>query len=471
MKQSSLKTRLVIAVLFCEALLTVGLLLVGRHYVRHQLMEGLDSALNGRAISVAALVRYPEDDSSNLIFDKALLPTPLDRKLPDLYEVIGPKGEVLARSPNFPSDVRFRSPAIFTANINGQNYRGVHLDHLPILDEETGQPVSPALLSVSYATPTAEVNERLTTVVTEIALGGLVLLIATTILATWLVSRSLAPLRRLAERAGNVSAQNWNFEAPPEARTLQELQPLVHSLEVMLAGLRRTFEQQRDFIADAAHELKTPVAIQKSTLQLLAHKERTEVEYEQGIKQCLEDTQRLEDLLQRLLRLARADQWASGGAQRQLQPHAVTPSCEAAIARLQPFADARGVGIEFSPTGEATVLADEDDLETMWSSLLENAIQYSPSGSKVTIQVSQVSASQVAVCVQDSGCGIPSDQIPHIFERFYRGDPSRSRETGGVGLGLSIVKSLVDGYGGTVSVTSTPGAGSRFIVVLPCGTR
>lgn len=464
----SLKTRLVITVLLCEALLTVGLLLVGRHYVRHQLMEGLDSALNGRAISVAALVRYPEDNSSNLIFDNALLPPPLYRHYSDVYEVIGPNKEVLARSPNFPTDLHFRSGSVFSANINGQNYRGVHLDHLPILDEETGQPVSPALLSVSYATPTAELYERLSTVVTEIALGGLALLLATSLLAAWLVSHSLAPLNRLAERAGAVSAQNWNFEAPADARQLTELQPLIRSLELMLDGLRRTFEQQRDFIANAAHELKTPVAIQKSTLQLLARKERTEAEYERGIQQCLHDTERLEDLLQRLLRLAKAEQSAAGATPRDLHPQPISSSCQAAISRLHSFAESRHVTLEFIPDGDPTVLAAEDDLETVWSNLLENAIQYSPSGARVTMKVSRSSAAQVAVAVHDTGPGIPPDQLPRIFDRFYRGDQSRARQTGGVGLGLSLVKSLVDAYGGTISVTSTPGSGSKFVVTLPC---
>src|SRR4051794_30610715 len=296
MRQSSLKTRLVISVLLCEALITAGLLLVGRHYFRRQLTEALDSAIQGRAISVAALVRYPEDNSSRLIFDKALLPRPLDPDYPDVYEVIGPDGKLIAQSPDWPADIKHDGAGVWKARLSGQTYRGIRLPNLPILDEETGTPVN-STLTVSYGTPTAELRERLNGIVAEIGGAAVVLLIISTIVAMWAVRRSLMPLNELADRATAVSAGNWSFQAPASAQQLKELQPLISSLELMLQGLHRTFEQQRDFIANAAHELKTPVAIQKSTLQLMLRPGRTESEYRQGLQRSLEDTERLEELL------------------------------------------------------------------------------------------------------------------------------------------------------------------------------
>jgi signal transduction histidine kinase len=466
MRQSSLKTRLVISVLLCEALLAAGLLLVGRHYFRRQLTEALDSALHGRAISVAALVRYPEDNSSRLVFDKALLPRPLDPDYLDLYKVIGPDGAVLAQSAEFPTAIDVKPSGIWTVRLNELNYRGIRLLNLPILDEETGTPVS-STLTVFYATPTTELNERLTRIVAETGGAAIILLLLSTLIAAWAVQRSLQPLHELAHRASTVSTHNWTFEAPASARRLKELQPLIRSLEMMLKGLHSSFDQQRDFIDNAAHELKTPVAIQKSTLQLLLQQARSEAEYRQGAQRSLEDTERLEDLLQRLLRLAKADQWASGGLQRSFQTLPIAATCEAAIARMQTFADSRRVNIEFQLHRDANVLGDADDFEVIWSNLLENAIQYSPSGSIVTMRL-DVQSQQLSVSVQDSGCGISPDQLPYIFDRFYRGDASRSRQTGGVGLGLAIVRSLVTGYGGDISVTSTPGSGSRFEVTFSC---
>jgi signal transduction histidine kinase len=213
--------------------------------------------------------------------------------------------------------------------------------------------------------------------------------------------------------------------------------------------------------------LKTPVAIQKSSIQLLLHQQRSAEEYKQGLQQVLLDTERLEDLLQRLLRLARADLTASGAGVRDLQRVSIPDSCEAAMNRMQPFAESRGVDLKFCSTGQATVQADPDDLLVIWSNLLENAIRYSARGQTVSLSVNGSKAGSTTVRVTDEGCGIAQEHLSRIFERFYRGDQSRARDTGGSGLGLAIVKALVEGYAGSVAVTSELGHGSTFEVALP----
>ena len=144
----------------------------------------------------------------------------------------------------------------------------------------------------------------------------------------------------------------------------------------------------------------------------------------------------------------------------------VASTCEDALARMAQFASERGVRFEFVPEGEASVRAEAADLELVWLNLLENAVQYSPRGSVVTMKVSR-DREVAKVSVTDQGCGIDSAHLPHIFKRFYRADSSRARATGGFGLGLAISKSLVDFYHGRIYVESALGRGTCVTVELP----
>ena len=155
----------------------------------------------------------------------------------------------------------------------------------------------------------------------------------------------------------------------------------------MLDGLHRAFTQQREFLANAAHELKTPVAILKSTLQSLLQRPRSSDEYRAGLEEALDDMARLEKLLHSMLRLARAEQWAAGNLRRDLAPVDVAMTCQLAIERMQAVAQQRGVNIDFSANGTLRLQADPDDLELVWSNLLENAIRFSPGGETVQISM------------------------------------------------------------------------------------
>jgi len=299
-----------------------------------------------------------------------------------------------------------------------------------------------------------------------IAIGSFVLLAISAGISLWALRRSLRPLSALANSAVAVSPSNWNLNPPEQARDTLELEPLTQAMTSMLDGLHRAFTQQREFVANAAHELKTPVAILKSTLQSLLQRPRTSDEYRAGLEDALDDMARLETLMHSMLRLARAEQWASGNLRRDLAPIDVGTTCQIAIERLQAVAQQRGVKIEFTANGPIRLPADADDLELVWSNLLENAIRFSPAGETVWINV-RSSGARGYVEVADKGPGIPAAQLPHIFERFHRGDASRARDTGGYGLGLAISKALVEAYGGTIEPQSRPGEGTRMVVSLP----
>jgi signal transduction histidine kinase len=462
----SLAGRIIAGVIICQLVLTAALSTVAVLYARRELGRGFDAALNGWAANTLAAVRYTDTDIPNLLFDPSLIPPSSSRRHPDLFEIRRSNGELLARSGGpLPVDLE---PGGTFANfvLNGVPYRAILLHQVPVLDREENISV-PQRVTVIYAASRVAMHEQLVELGVSVAGVGVLLLIIVSAVAAWAVRRGLEPLRELAGRAGAISVLNWEFRPPAEASMAKELAPLTSAIETVLDRLRESFRQQRDFTSDAAHELKTSVAIVKSTLQTLLQRPRPEHEYRAGLESLLEDCGRLEDLLGRLLRLARIEQWAENGMNRKLGITEVTSTCEAAISRIQALAEARNIQIELIAPQEVHLQADPEDLEVIWVNLLENAVHYSPAGSKVAIHVERNGGSTACVSVQDSGPGIPEEQLAHVFQRFYRGDPSRSRSTGGFGLGLAICKAMVTAYGGQIQAANRGGQGTEIRVQLP----
>ena len=472
MAKTSIQRRLIAVVILSQLLLATGIFSLSVYLTHRQLRVAFDSALNGRAMSLAALAQYSEDAGHSLEFASDLVPPPLGHDQPDLYEVRH-AGRVLARSPNWPpglamtTDGRDTQHADFT--VNGIRYRALRLENVPILDREPGMPVND-VLTVTYASPIAPMARAIGHLRLSIAMGCLGLLCVSVPLAVWGLRRGLRPLAALAASAAAVSTANWELNPPQEARDTQELAPLTRAMTSMLEVLHRAFTQQREFLANAAHELKTPVAILKSTLQSLLQRPRTSDEYRAGLEEALDDMARLEKLLHSMLRLARAEQWAAGNLRRDLTPVDVGLTCQMAIERARAVAQQRGIAIDFDANGPVLLPADPDDLELVWSNLLDNAIRFSPEGGTVRISV-RTANGRGFVEVADRGPGIPPAELPHVFERFHRGDSSRARNTGGYGLGLAISKALVEAYGGTIEPRSSPGEGTRMVVSLPCSAE
>src|SRR5438552_3594768 len=424
--------------------------------------------MQAHAMSVAALVRYTEDATGNVYFDDTLLPSSIDPNHPDLFAVWADRSGLVARSDNWPQGLEIPSAPNHHWNFewNGVPYHALRVSHVPILDREEGKAFRPQTITIFYAAPTIRLRMQVRRAGVFIALAGMLLLAVTVLLALRGIRRGLRPLQNLAQEASRVSAQNWELRLPEEVSQIKELRPVTQSMKQMLERLQRSFEQQRQFLGNAAHELKTPVAVMKSTLQSLVQRPRTADEYRTGIQQSLEDLERLEQLLQWMLRLARAEQWAHGALRRDLDVIDINATCEEAIDRIRNLAQSRNTAIHLSTNGPVPFRADPEDLQLVWTNLLENAVRYSPEGASVEVAVRHDNE-RAKVVFQDHGHGIPANDLPHIFNRFYRGDPSRTRTTGGFGLGLAIAKALVEAYGGSIAAESVPGKGTRMTVELP----
>ena len=465
----SIKGRLIATVVISQALLAAGLLFAGVYYTRRRLISALNASLQARAMSVAALVRYTEDATGNVYFDDTLMPRSLDPDHPDFFVVWTERSGLLARSSNWPAGLEIPAGPDHHWNFTWDHvpYRVLRVSHVPVLDREEGQAFQPQALTIVYAAPLIRVQEQVRAAGVFIALASLVLLGATFLLALYGIRRGLLPLQRLAEQAALVSSHNWELRLPPDVEETAELRPLTRSMITMLARLERSFVQQREFLGNAAHELKTPVAVLKSTLQSLLHRPRSSEEYRDGVQESLEDLERLERLLQWMLRLARAEQWAQGALRRDLELIDITATCQEAVERIHNLAQARRTSIHLATNGRLLFRADPEDLQLVWLNLLENAVRYSPEGGVVDVAVTRKDGGPARIVFEDHGVGIPPEDLPHVFERFYRGDPSRTRATGGFGLGLAIAKALVEAYGGTITAENAASQGTRMTVELP----
>jgi signal transduction histidine kinase len=233
--------------------------------------------------------------------------------------------------------------------------------------------------------------------------------------------------------------------------------------------VERTMEQMRRFMADAAHELRTPVTAIRSRAEVTAQRERTPDEYVRALSAIEAESARLGRIVEDLLMLARAD-----ARERPIEPKRLfldDVALDAADA-ARAMADRKGVQVEVGEFQEAPVLGDASLLRQLVMILLDNAIKFTPSGGRVRVDVRHAGP-DASVIVSDTGIGITDDQLPHIFERFYRGDPSRTRESvgagssDGVGLGLSIARWIVDEHEGSIAVESGPDVGTRIAVTVP----
>lgn len=470
MLPNSIRGRLVATVVLSQCLLAAGLLATGVYYTHRRLLTTLDAGMQARAMSIAALVRYREDATGNVYFDRTLMPASLDPSHPDLFSVWAERSGLLERSANWPKglDIPLRgNHEHWKFEWASTAYRAMRISQVPVLDREEGVTFQPQTLTIVYAAPLVRLEEQVREAGIFIALASILLLGATVLLALWGIRRGLLPLQHLAAQASAVSAQNWEFLPPEDAQQVAELRPLTESMTTMLSRLQRSFEQQREFLGNAAHDLKTPVAVLKSTLQSLLHRPRTADEYRAGLERALEDLERLEQLLQWMLRLARAEQWGHGALRRDLQLIDLSSTCEEAIERMRSLARSRNTNIQLASDGRVLLRADPEDLQLVWVNLLENAVRYSPEGGSVEVTVGRNNGGPANVVFQDYGTGIATEDLPHIFDRFYRGDHSRTRTTGGFGLGLAIAKALVEAYGGNIQAESAPGKGTRMTVELP----
>jgi heavy metal sensor kinase len=277
-----------------------------------------------------------------------------------------------------------------------------------------------------------------------------------------LVGRALAPVAQIAQSAERITLHNLN-EQLSLSNTGDELEQLSLALNRMIIRLREALEQNRRFLADASHELRTPLAALRGELESVVEQARARPELSDRAGSALEEVDRLAKIVDALFAISRLD---AGEAQQEWARFDLAPLAASTTEQMALLAEDKGVSIACNVQGKVSVEGDRARIKQVVVNLLDNAIKYTPSGGSINLNV-HASQSKALIEVIDTGIGIPGGALPHIFERFFRVDQARSRDAGGAGLGLAIVRSICMAHGGCVEVESAEGRGSRFTVALP----
>ena len=292
-----------------------------------------------------------------------------------------------------------------------------------------------------------------------IAVGALSLLFAG-VLGFFMARRLSRPVSQAIGAAKRIASGNYRDKIDVRADT-QELYELVQSLNMLSGTLEEQEMLRRRLTQDVAHELRTPLTALQGNLEALI--DGVWQPEQKRFESCHEEVMRLGRLVQELEKLARLE----GHLERlELEQVELKALSEKVLKSFEHPALARGITfrVEGNPV---TMQADENKLFQVVANLVSNSIKYTPKGGSVTVHTGITQEGKVFLCVEDTGEGINEKDIPYIFERFYRADASRSSRTGGIGVGLAIVKAIVELHHGSVSVRSEKGEGSSFIVTLP----
>lgn len=322
-------------------------------------------------------------------------------------------------------------------------------------------PQSPYVMQV--AAPWDPADDLLTALIFGLLLASLLFLLLSGIGSGLLVGRALSPINRIVSDAEALDPEHLSDAIlSPHTLSDTEIGHLVSALNRMLDRVSRSAAAQSRFTADASHELRTPLTILRGQLELALSRPRTAAEYRMAAESGLEETLRMARIVDSLASLARGE---AGGAVQHTAPISLAAIAEE-VSRFQtPSAAEKHIHLVFEAQGDAVVRGDTDALRRLVQNLVENAVTYTSPGGTVVVTVSE-DAAHCRLSVADAGIGIAPTDLPLVFDRFFRADLARAN-TGGSGLGLSIVQSIAEAHGGTVSAESELGAGSTFTVTLP----
>jgi heavy metal sensor kinase len=371
--------------------------------------------------------------------------------------VVDDKGTLLFLSPGaeFLSTARRPSPGrrTFMQEVAGERFRVLH-DTINVAGisydvavatalEEFGQAIDRFELVLVFAVPAFLVLA---------GFGGY-----------WLSRRALAPVDEITQAARDIGAQDLGRRLVVH-KTGDELERLADTLNGMLSRLETAFQRITKFTADASHELRTPVSVMRTSAEIALRKPRSDAEYQETLTQILHESERMSQLIEQLLILARSD---AGSAVLPMVRTDLKEPFKSAWQQASVLAGKKRLAFtERFDDRPLWVRGDSSSLERLFLILLDNAVKYTPDGGRIEVQLNSEDGFAVAA-IRDSGIGVAAEDLPHVFERFYRADRARSRDSGGSGLGLAIGTWIAQVHGGEIRVESELAKGSCFEVRLP----
>ncbi len=315
---------------------------------------------------------------------------------------------------------------------------------------------------VEVASLMSTIDDSLVVIRRALLFGSVLALIFAAVGGSILARAALRPIKNITETAQRITGTSDLSQRIPAGVPTDEVGQLTATINDMLGRLEASFETQQRLVADVSHELRTPLTTIQGNLDLLRRGAADDPGMRgEALAAIGNETVRMRRLVNDLLLLAQAD----AGLQLQLQPVELDTLLLDVYRQGQVISQGTGVRVRLGAEDQAVVLGDADRLRQLLLNLVDNAIKYTPSGGDVTLTLKR-QAGWVQISVADTGCGIPAQDLPHIFERFYRADRSRTRP-GGAGLGLSIAKWVAEAHGGELEVESEVGQGTVFTLYLP----
>jgi heavy metal sensor kinase len=288
-------------------------------------------------------------------------------------------------------------------------------------------------------------------------------LLALSAAAGWvLCGRALRPILEIAATAASIGGNELSRRIGYRGSTAEVID-LAASFDRMLERLESAFARERRFVADAAHELRTPLAALKGQIEVALGKPRAGSDYRRGLQGLRRSVDRLIRLSNDLLLMARVGQ---GSPPQEQSPISAADLLDAVLDHVAPRMRKKRLSLEVLDREQAVVRGNMDELIRLFLNLLENAAKYAPEGGAVKVELARES-SLARIDISNSGAGIPAGDLPRVFEPFYRAQADRSRETGGAGLGLAIAREIALKHGGSIAVRSEPGVITTFTVLLP----
>ncbi len=359
-----------------------------------------------------------------------------------------------------PADV----PRLSLARLRGESARRLKLaDGKTLLVAVLRYPLTAqSSYLVEFGVPLAPVQTMLDHLFLQLVWGLPLAVAVITAGGYWLVRRALTPVQHITRAAEQITHHNLS-ERLPVSHSGDELAQLSVALNRMIARLDDAFQNSKRFVADASHELRTPLTVLRGELENLMEDARLDAEVRERAASLLEEAMHLSRIVEQLFTLSRLD---AGEAQTDWARLDLAELARSTAEQMSLLAEDKGIAITCDANQPAPVEGDRVRLKQVVVNLLDNAIKYTPDNGAIQLRVRAVN-SHVLMEVEDNGIGIPPAALPHVFDRFFRVDRSRSADSESAGLGLAIVKSICTAHGATVEAQSKPATGSRFRVELP----
>jgi len=455
----SIKFRFTMWYLLVLAVLLIALSAGVYFYLSRSLYRSLDDSLELRSTQLSSIPAILESIRQGEFQEELGEFVILYFYSGDQLMEMSPQGISIPLSDEFISQA-IAGASLFTT-IQTEDGEGLRLLAVPINISILGPPpgIQPAALIIARSTK--QIDQALAGLLRTLIIAVPLALALAAAGGIFLARRVLKPVDKIAQTAQEIEESDLSRRI--NVNTKDELGRLAATLNEMIGRLEKAFQRQKQFTSDASHELRTPLAVIEAESTLALQKERPSSDYRQSLEIISQESRQMSSLIDQLLTLARAD---AGKEQWNFMEVDLGKLIGNLSTDVEVLCQEKGLSFQLGQSQDLVVKGDEARLRELFMNLLDNAIKYTPAPG--TVSVSFRREGQMAVVASmDTGIGIPAEDIPFIFERFYRVDKSRSRAEGGSGLGLAICRHIAEAHGGKIEVESQVGVGSTFSVWLP----